>query len=117
MSTNDLTAEERTAFEFAVPTPGKVNIANTSYGAEETREHTYTVDVENGSATGCTCPDDSYRPGRCKHRDAVESVAAVLAAASPEVDGDTCPNGTPGCPGADGDELPCFECYSVEDSR
>ena len=65
MSSKNLSAEERTecraqweSCEFAVPIAGKVNICNMSYGADDARNHVYTVSVENGSATGCTCPAD-----------------------------------------------------------
>lgn len=92
MSTENLSAEERTdrraqweSFEFCVPIDGKVNVSNLSYGADEARDHTYTVTVTNGSAAECTCPADEHRAGACKHRVAVDRNAAVLAAATPEV--------------------------------
>ena len=101
MSSKQLTAEERTerraqyeAFSFAVPCDGKVNIQNNSYGADEARNHVYTVSVDarGHEATDCTCPAAEYRPGKCKHQRAVENNAAVMAAAAPDVreaDGDT----------------------------
>ena len=90
MSTNASRGQEphdstETPFEFAVPCDGKVNVANHEHGAENVSDHCYTVTVEHGSASACTCPADEYHPGACKHRDAVEASAPVLAAAAPEV--------------------------------
>lgn len=85
---DELTAKERIdrraqweSFEFAVcPGVGKVNIVNTSYNDDG--NHTYTVSVEDGEATDCTCPANQHRPGACKHRVAVSQQPAVLKAAS-----------------------------------
>jgi hypothetical protein len=30
---------------------------------------------------------------------------------------DTCPNGEEWCPGPDGEDLPCFDCFEVADER
>ena len=47
------------------------------------------------------------------------ALLSVVDDSGPEVteESETCPNGTPGCPGVDADELPCFDCCSAEGSR
>ena len=69
------------AFEYRVPTEGAVRVENKSYG-DESGEHVYVVSVEDRVTTECTCPADEHRPGKCKHRVAVENNAPVLIAAS-----------------------------------
>jgi hypothetical protein len=69
------------AFEFSLPAANVVGVENKSYG-EESGDHTYLVNVSDGETTGCSCPSDTYHPGECKHRVAVESQPAVLRAAS-----------------------------------
>ena len=82
-------------FAFApITDAGRVNVANLSYGEEEAADHTYTVSVDDRgyATTSCTCPADTYQPGKCKHREAVEENREVLAAAAPNVrdaDGDS----------------------------
>ena len=119
MSKTQLSAEERTtrrarweSFEFVVPTVGEINICNMSYGADDARNHIYTVSVEGRRATDCTCPAAEYRPGECKHQPAVENTPAVMAAASAKTDDarpcDCCP------PDAD---LPGWRCYRAANAR
>lgn len=72
-------------YEFGVaPNSGKVNVANLSYGEREAKNHTYTVTVQDGKAVSCTCPADTYHPGKGKHREAVEENADVLYNADPD---------------------------------
>lgn len=82
----DETTEKRAkweSFAFVIPTAGKVNVANHSYGDEEAREHTYTVTVDAGGPIDCTCPAFEYhcQPGEaCKHMLAVMETEPVLVA-------------------------------------
>ena len=69
-------------FSFRVPAPGFVNVANHSYGEEETGEHCYTVEVRDREAVGCSCPHATYRDAHCKHQVVVENAECVLLAAS-----------------------------------
>lgn len=83
----DETTEKRAkweSFAFVLPTAGKVNVANHSYGDDEAKEHTYTVTVDEGGPIECTCPAFEYHcaPGEaCKHMVAVTETEPVLAAA------------------------------------
>jgi hypothetical protein len=119
MSTTKATSENAVAteedYEFApIENTGKVNVANHTHDDE--REHTYTVTVENGQATHCSCPGHGYG-ATTKHRDAVEGNADVLAVADPG----RCSNGHDFCPGPAaidvergpevGDDFACFECW------
>jgi hypothetical protein len=69
------------AFAFTVPAANVVKVENESYG-DESDEHQYLVNVANGETTGCSCPSDEHRPGKCKHRVAVEAHPAVMLAAA-----------------------------------
>jgi hypothetical protein len=78
-ATDAPTITDRDHFEFSVPASGIVAVANTRH--DETT--TYAVNVsQNGETTACSCPADEYRPGPCKHRQAVEATECVLMAAS-----------------------------------
>ena len=57
---------------------GRVNVCNLSYGVHEKADHTYTVTVERGQPTDCTCPAAKYQSGPCKHVVAVAADRAVL---------------------------------------
>ncbi len=73
-------------FEYSVPASGIAVVANAKPEyADERDEHTYAVNVENGRTVRCSCPADEYHDGPCKHRQAVESVRAVVLAASADV--------------------------------
>lgn len=83
-----LDADEKTqkrakwgSFAFVLPTAGRVNVANFSYGSENVADHTYTVTVDESGPTSCTCPADTYHEGACKHRVAVARTEPVLMAA------------------------------------
>jgi hypothetical protein len=52
-------------FEFTLLGDGDVEVVNTSH--EEPDEHTYTVHVEGGIPSDCTCPAFEYQAGACKH--------------------------------------------------
>lgn len=71
-------------FRFA-PCEGakRVNVTNDSYGDEATQtdEHTYTVNVEAGQPTDCTCPAAEYQSGPCKHAVALADAPDVIAEA------------------------------------
>jgi hypothetical protein len=76
--------EQRATWEeyrFTVCPNGFVNVENLSYG-DESGDHIYSVEVSNGSATGCSCPHATYRDARCKHQIAVEQAPIVLSSAS-----------------------------------
>ncbi|SDG02717.1 SWIM zinc finger family protein [Halorientalis regularis] len=81
----DVTVEKRAsweAFEFTLLGNGDVEVVNTSH--EEPEEHTYTVHVEGGIPSDCTCPAFEYQNGACKHMVAVAIREPVLGAASDE---------------------------------
>ena len=62
----------------ACPGTGRVNVCNLSYGVHEKADHTYTVTVDRGQPTDCTCPAASYQSGPCKHVVAVAADREVL---------------------------------------
>src|SRR6056297_1828761 len=66
------------AFEFTVTDDG-VRVRNCSHA--DPTDHEYTVTVEDGLPTACTCPADKRFAGACKHRVAVAIRDPVLAAA------------------------------------
>jgi hypothetical protein len=70
------------AFEFTLLGDGDVEVVNTSH--EEPNEHTYTVHVEGGIPSDCTCPAFEYQEPPCKHQVAVAIREPVLEAASAE---------------------------------
>ncbi len=122
------------AFEFTLEAPGLVRVTNGSYG-DDSENHSYRVNVENGIPVACECKADTYQKGACKHRVAVAIRGPVLSAGAhtPVVadggqlidagdDGaiitenpDACENGQVGCCGPDGDDLPCFPCYQTRE--
>ena len=65
---------------------GYVNVRNDSHG-DDAGAHIYSVAVENGEATDCSCPHAVHRGAHCKHQVAVENrplvVSTASAAASP----------------------------------
>lgn len=67
-------------FEFGVPTDGYVLVRNVS----KAEPSVYTVAVEGGRASSCSCPDWTHREpnGGCKHMRAVEAQSGVMLAAS-----------------------------------
>jgi len=66
-------------FEFSVPASGIAAVTNQRHDEPTT----YAVNVsESGETSACSCPADEYQPGPCKHRQAVESEACVLLAAT-----------------------------------
>lgn len=71
------------AFEFDLEAPGLVRVTNGSYG-DGADDHSYTVTIEAGVPTSCTCPADEHRSGACKHRVAVAIREPVMDAASSE---------------------------------
>lgn len=75
---------EHEAFEFSIPVAGRVRVENFSH--DDVDEHEYVVDVEDGTAIWCTCPDHEHRNIRCKHMIAVEDRPAIMAAASASED-------------------------------
>jgi hypothetical protein len=77
-ATLDAARAEFEAFEFIPVKEGWVNVANTSYA--EPRKHVYSVRVSGETAAGCSCPHDTYREGKCKHRRAVEADIATVKA-------------------------------------
>lgn len=118
----DVATEKRAqweAFEFTVLGDGDVEVVNASH--ESPDDHTYTVHVEGGIPSDCSCPADTYQAGACKHRVAVAIREPVLEAASEEQslradggvileefgaeedDEDEC--------WCDDHDLPCFDCY------
>jgi len=112
------------AFEFTVHGDGDVEVVNDSHADAD--DHTYTVHVEGGIPSDCTCPADTYQEGACKHRVAVAIREPVLEVASREqpvrADGgvalaefgaddrdDDRPEGCGCAPSME--DLPCWPCY------
>jgi hypothetical protein len=76
------TVDERRAeweeFQFTVcPEVGYVNVANLSHG--DANNHTCSMEVNDGEATGCSCPHAVHRGAHCKHQIAVENSPIVLS--------------------------------------
>jgi hypothetical protein len=84
----EVSIDERRArfeqFSFRVPAKDHVVVANHSYGDESAREHCYTVRLDGGEVSGCSCPHWTHREpsGGCKHMRATESIEAVMIAAT-----------------------------------
>jgi len=60
---------------------GYVNVRNDSHG-DDAGAHIYSVAVENGEATDCSCPHAVHRGAHCKHQVAVENRPLILASAA-----------------------------------
>ena len=60
---------------------GVVNVENRNYG-DDSGAHTYSVEVVDGAATGCSCPHATHRGAHCKHQRAVEARPLVVSSAS-----------------------------------
>lgn len=60
---------------------GYVNVRNDSHG-DDAGGHIYTVAVESGEATGCSCPHATHRGAHCKHQIAVENRPLVASSAT-----------------------------------
>ena len=67
-------------FQFTVCETGHVNVCNRSHNDD--KNHTYSVEVTDGEATGCSCPHAVHRGAHCKHQVAVENSPIVLSSAS-----------------------------------
>lgn len=77
----DATVEKRAsweAFEFTLLEDNKVEVVNDSH--DEPKEHTYTVHVESGILSDCTCPAFEYQDGACKHMMAIAIREPLLEA-------------------------------------
>lgn len=59
---------------------GYVNVRNLSYG-ENSSDHIYSVEIEDGHAVGCSCPHATHRGAFCKHQRVVQQSPLVLASA------------------------------------
>ncbi|WP_218962307.1 SWIM zinc finger family protein [Halorubrum persicum] len=69
---------------------------------------------ENDAAPSSDGLPDSATTGA----DALKTDGGIAAVASQsDESADTCPNGDERCPGPDGDDLPCFDCFEVADER
>jgi DUF1680 family protein len=74
--------EKRAQYErmqFTVCENGYVNVCNQSHNDDS--DHTYSVEVNDGEATGCSCPHAIHRGAHCKHQVAVENSPIVLSSA------------------------------------
>jgi hypothetical protein len=69
-------------FSMTVCENGYVNVCNQSHNDDS--DHTYSVEVSERGATGCSCPHYQHRSpeGGCKHMIAVEQSPIVLSSAS-----------------------------------
>jgi hypothetical protein len=70
------------AFEFTVLGGGGVEVVNDSH--EDPEDHTYTVHVEGGIPSDCSCPAWEFQSGACKHMIGVAIREPVLEAATRE---------------------------------
>ena len=59
---------------------GYVNVCNESHNDDS--NHTYSVEVNDGEATGCSCPHAVHRGAHCKHQIVVENSPIVVSIAS-----------------------------------
>lgn len=102
------------AYEFTITNPGQIKVANASYGYLK-GDHTYTVTVEDMDGVAlpaeCNCPADQHQDSACKHRVSVAAKGGPTLL-SATLNASPCLAGLPACTGPDGDELPCFTCYS-----
>jgi hypothetical protein len=128
----DVATEKRAqweAFEFTVLGDGDVEVVNDSHADAD--DHTYTVHVESGIPSDCTCPAWEFQPGACKHMVAVAIRDPVLDAATDaptaRTDGgttvdvatetdtsdesDSRPDDCDCGDWNDGLDLPCWPCY------
>lgn len=67
-------------FQFTVCETGHVNVCNKSHNNDA--NHTYSVEVNDGEAVGCSCPHHVHRDAHCKHQVAVEQSPIVLSSAN-----------------------------------
>jgi hypothetical protein len=67
-------------FQFTVCETGHVNVCNRSHNDDS--NHTYSLEVADGEATGCSCPHHVHRGATCKHMIAVSNSPIVLSSAS-----------------------------------
>jgi hypothetical protein len=75
----DATIEKRASwegFEFTLLGEGDVEVVNCSHNEPE--EHTYTVHIEGGIPSDCTCPAFEYQEGACKHMVAIAIREPIL---------------------------------------
>ena len=71
-------------FSMTVCENGYVNVCNESHNDDS--DHTYSVEVTDGKATGCPCLHAVHRGAHCKHQIAVENARNLaLVAASGDV--------------------------------
>ena len=59
---------------------GHVNVCNRSHNDD--KNHTYSVEVADGEAVGCSCPHAVHRGATCKHMIAVQNSPIVVSSAS-----------------------------------
>ncbi len=109
------------AFSFTLLGDGDVEVVNGSH--ENADEHTYTVHVEGGIPSDCSCPAWEYQSGACKHMVATAIREPVLEAATEDqparADGGVTPDSfvtddrdEDGC-WCDDHDMPCFECFQT----
>lgn len=81
-SNDELRAEwEGANYGMTVCANGVVNVRNDNYG-DDAGAHIYSVEVADGHAVGCSCPNAKYRNAHCKHQIAVEQRPIVVSSAS-----------------------------------
>ena len=99
--------EKRAQYErmqFTVCENGYVNVCNQSHNDD--KNHTYSVEVTDGEATGCSCPHAVHRGAHCKHQIAVENSPIVVSTASATTAPVATDGGEDTIIGDDGDERP-----------
>ena len=81
---SDGSIDERRAewerFSMTVCENGYVNVCNRSHNDD--KNHTYSVEVNDGESVDCSCPHHVHRGATCKHMIAVEQSPIVLSSAS-----------------------------------
>ena len=91
-------------FSMTVCENGYVNVCNESHNDDS--DHTYSVEVTDGKATGCPCLHAVHRGAHCKHQIAVENSPIVVSTASATTAPVATDGGEDTIIGDDGDERP-----------
>jgi hypothetical protein len=76
------TGLEWEGFEFTLLGEGDIEVVNCSH--ENPKEHIYTIHVEAGITSNCTCPAFDYQDGACKHMVDIATREPILEDVSAE---------------------------------
>lgn len=105
------------SWEFTIVGPNQVRVTNASYGFLKD-DHSYVVTVEERDGVvvpaACDCPADEHiEEVDCKHKVALATVGGPTVLRTATKAEAVCPNGDTQCGGPEGDDLPCFACFSL----